>query len=250
MTNTSHLYGIEPGKYVVSEKTGIEFVAIPEGSFYAGHRSGMKVTTPAFRMARHPVTNLQWQQFVEETEYWPDNESQANLGAYLQPWNGQRVSPKELAQHPVTWISFIDALHFASWAGVRIPSEWHWEKAARGLDGRQCPWGDSVGFAPKYSHVKQRSTAPVDFFAQTRTAFGCEQMIGNVAEFCIRADAPIGDFLPQPTVFDIAGDDQVILRGSCYLRKSDRAMVCSHRRKLSAGRRNSWTGLRVSQHDQ
>lgn len=236
--------GIEPSAYHVCSKTGIEFAVIPAGPFYAGPLSGEKLTSPAFEMARHPVTNAQWQQFVQETDYWP--EQRTGLGAYLQHWNEKkRTPPAKLAQHPVTWISFIDALHFAAWADVQIPSEWHWEKAARGVDGRQCPWGDYVGWATKFSHVQQRGTAPVDFYSHVRTAFGCEQMIGNVAEFCVRADVPVGDFLPTPNINSVADTDLVVLRGGCYFRKSPRAMICSHRRKLSAGRRNSWTGLRV-----
>ena len=244
MREPTSLLGIEPSTYQVCDNTGIEFAEVPAGPFYAGPLTGQKLATPGFQMARHPVTNAQWQRFVDATDYWP--QERTGLGTYLKHWNKDRTPPEKLAQHPVTWISFIDALHFIAWADAQIPSEWHWEKAARGLDGRQCPWGDYVGWASKFSHVQQRGTAPVDFYAHVRTSFGCEQMIGNVAEFCLRADEPCGEPLSQPTLKDVAESDLVVVRGSCFFRKSPRATICSHRRKLSAGRRNSWTGLRVS----
>lgn len=234
----------ERNEYWVCPKTGIEMAPIPAGPFYAGNRHGAKMKTCSFSISRHPVTNEHWQAFVQDSGYEPDS-TYPRPEMYLHHWQAGQP-PRGLADHPVTWISFIDALHYARWAGLSIPSEWHWEKAARGLDGCACPWGDEFERAPELAHVKATQTAPIGAYPHVRTAFGCEQMIGNVSEFCLRSDVPTGAVLATPSPESVEATDLVVLRGSCYLRKSPRAMVCSHRRRLSATRRNSWTGLRMA----
>lgn len=263
----------EQNEYWICPKTGLEMAAIPAGPCYLGRRAGIEVSTPAFSMARHPVTNLQWHAFIQDSGYAPAD-THPRPETYLSHWTKSGVPPKRLEHHPVTWISFIDALHFTAWAGLSIPSEWHWEKAARGVDGRLCPWGDDVERSPKLAHVRKKGTAAVDAYSKVRTAFGCEQMIGNVSEFCLpeceeeevddpveagapsETDYPVeavksvsvvptGNVLPQPTP-GIDPDTLIRLRGSCYLRKSISKMICSHRRRLSSARRNSWTSLRVA----
>ena len=245
----------QANEYWTCPKTGIEMAVIPAGSFYFGSASGIQMESCEFSIARYPVTNAQWLDFIKDSKYVPDaNHPQSD--SYLKHWADGKSPPKSELNNPVVWISFVDALHYVRWSGLAIPSEWCWEKAARGTEGRSFPWGENSYLAgvQRLANVAAEKTVSVDAYPETRTAFGCEQMIGNVSEFCLSIDdrdekqvqLDSGLWLSTPAPDEVAVDSLIALRGTCYKRIDPVRMTCSHRRRLSAGRRNSWTGLRVA----
>ena len=257
----------EANAYWTCEVSGCEMACVPAGGFLAGPER-KPLRTPVFSMARYPVTNAQWLAFVEASGYEPPG-AHPRPETYLKHWIDGRP-PAELQRHPVTWVSFIDALHYADWTGMSLPSEWWWEKAARGLDGRPTPWGGDRNwtFVPRKTltrwwdakgegyeqvwrpnnreraQIDRPGTAAVDDFAEVATAFGCEQMVGNVSEWCWRSESPEGGALPRLGLDELLDSPLVAVRGACYLRK--RVQPCHHRRRLSATRRNQWTGFRLA----
>jgi serine/threonine-protein kinase len=233
---------------------GSEMVWVPPGPFLVGPepRGRQKQVTaeaPAFSLARHPVTNAQFKRFLDETGYKPPEWHPRN-DLFLADWS--KGSPRKSdEQHPVTWLSCFDALAYCRWAGLTLPTEWLWEKAARGPDGRPYPWGGEIpeGALKKLINVGARGTQPVGSYPRTRTVYGCEDMIGNVAEWCQMTPKDNPQVLPPPwpTITEPKNPMAIVLvavRGSCYLRSDPSRMVAWHRRRLSTTRRNAWVGFR------
>ena len=188
---------------IIVEDDDNEMRLIPAGPFQLGaHRR--TVILDRYYIARFPVTNRQFQAFLETTGYKPTD---AEAHRFLQHWrNGQ--CPPELLNHPVVFVSWTDARAYCRWAARRLPSEAEWEKAARGPDGNKYPWGREEPTAEHANFGQARAkhyplgtgaggTSPVDVFPKSASPYGIEGMAGNVFEWCEDVDDP-GFYLHGP----------------------------------------------------
>jgi len=156
------------------ERLDFPLVFVPAGEFVIGNDKGAMnerpkhtVVLPNYWIGKYPVTNAQFARFVEETGY------------KVTEWRSQFGPGK--ARHPAVWVNWHDALAFCKWAGMGLPSEAEWEKAARGTDGRTYPWGNQWE-AGRCNCVCLR-TSPVDEYPQGVSPYGCFDMAGNVREW-------------------------------------------------------------------
>lgn len=133
-----------------------------------------QVFLPTYQIGRYPVTNAQWGEFLAHTNYaWADQDKL---------W--QQGLPKGRENHPIVWVTWHDALAFCQWAGVRLPTEAEWEKAARGTDKRLYPWGNdkpTSQFA-NYGNQVGRTTA-VNAYPKGTSYYGLWDMAGNTWEW-------------------------------------------------------------------
>ncbi len=141
-------------------------------------------------LSRYPVTNSQFQIFIEDGGY-ANREHWSPEGW---KWLQQRQVTEPLYFHdhryaapnqPVVGVSWWEAEAFCRWAGGRLPSEQDWESAARGSEAREYPWDGhwEDGICNTYE-VGLGSTSPVGLFPRSRQAdFSLEDMAGNVWEW-------------------------------------------------------------------
>lgn len=101
--------------------------------------------------------------------------------------------PNFAADHPVTLVDWYAARAYAQWLRRRterpwrIPSEFEWEKAARGVDGRTYPWGnflDPTWCAMLDSQAVAQTPVPVQTYPVDQSPYGVRGMAGNVRTWC------------------------------------------------------------------
>src|SRR5207249_3292905 len=108
---------------------------------------------------------------------------------------GEFVVETGAASLPVVCVSWPGAAAYAQWLGKRLPTEVEWEKAARGTDGREWPWGNELTATPaNISRVgfPSHGLRAVGGFFNGARPYGCLDMAGNVWEWTASDDAESG----------------------------------------------------------
>ncbi len=179
-----------------------DMVEIPAGSFTMGsddgpadERPAHRVTLQAFRIDRLPVTNADFAAFLNAVG--PINTNGERLfdvedrDARIHQVGARWKADTGFERHPVVEVSWVGARDYCAWRKKRLPTEAEWEKAARGTDGRQYPWGNSAPDATRAQfNAPFNETAPVDRSAGGASVYGVQDLAGNAWEWVSSAYRP------------------------------------------------------------
>lgn len=180
---------LDPNRYaihpVIKGGDGAVRVFIPEGRFIMGTQGDMgeydekparEVTLKSYYIDIHEVSNERYERFIQATGH-----RKQDVMVFFDDLS-QLMGPKQ----PAVGISWFDASAYCAWAGGRLPTEAEWERAARGEDQRQWPWGNQ--FREGYANLRGNEdgyqyTSPVGTYEAGRSPYGLYDMAGNLSEW-------------------------------------------------------------------
>ena len=155
---------------------GAQMVLIPAGQFQMGSKDGAddekpvhQVTLDAFYIDVNEVTVKQYKKFVSVTGHIAPNWSEVSQSARTN-------------DHPMTGVTWDDAMAYAIWAGKRLPTEAEWEYAARGgVPSQKYPWGNQAN--PTLATYSVAMPTPIGSHQPNK--YGLYDLAGNVYEWCL-----------------------------------------------------------------
>ena len=182
-------------------------VYVPAGDFFIGgdnsrYYRSHEIFVPGFFIKKYEVT------FGEYLEFWKDLKTKkekekhiskiifdASERAFADAWDSEGKLINPLRENlPAVGILHESAVAYCDWLSRKtgkqfmLPTAEQWEKAARGVDGRNFPWGD--GFNAKYANINENTEArkkfgyfaPPGSFPKDLSVYGLFDMGGNVRE--------------------------------------------------------------------
>jgi len=241
-----------------------------DGSFaFDNEKTAHVVEVRPFRMARAPVTNAAFAEFVEAQGYrtrkwWSDDgwnwrtRTAAEMPRYWQNtgagWSRRQYDCVEpLADHePVIHVSWYEAEAWCRWAGRRLPTEAEWEFAAATAPGdytgkRRYPWGEDLpGSATANLYGVAGHCVPVNALPAGDSAWGMRQMIGNAWEWTADWFQPYPGFLRDPYAeySEPWFGNHRVLRGGCHATRST-LIHNAWRNFYTPGRNDVYAGFRT-----
>jgi hypothetical protein len=211
----------------------IDWVQMPAGAFI--YQDSEKLTLPTFHIARYPITYKQFQAFLDMPDgfnhdaWWQGltkkYQKQEMREQYFKYWN-----------HPRETVSWYQAVAYCRWLSaklgyeVRLPTEQEWEKAARGTDGREYPWGNE--YIPGYANINEtdqtnltgyyyiRQTTDVGMYLQGASPYGVLDISGNIWEWSLNE-------YENPENIEISSNAPRVLRGGSWSNSGNYARCVS-----------------------
>jgi len=244
--------------------TSIEWISIPAGNFTMGSLPGDPyaqtdelpqhiVYLDAYQISKYEITNSQYKAFMDaggysNIDYWTtEGWTWRTIYNVTEPayWTAESYnSGMAFPNHPVVGVSWYEANAFCNWAGVHLPTEAQWEKAARYTDARYYPWGSTWdGSKCNSSDNTPPDTfalsSPVGFFLAGASDYGVYDMAGNASEWC---NDWYVSYPGSSSPFDYTGSSRVLRSAS--FGSHDNNCRSANRTQFPTSDRYVYTGFR------
>ena len=230
----------------VNEIDGAELIRVPAGTFRRGSDSDIAgadeqpvrdIHLDEYWVYKYPVTVGQCKKFCE-----------AMGKEFKAPWpQNTKAQPEGDEDSYAAITNWYDAREYARWARGNLPTEAQWEKAARGTDGREYPWGNEYDPSKCVSmentlYEFNEGFRPVGSHPDGASPYGVMDMAGNVWEWTrdwyryeYYAESPD----KNPTGPEVGANK--VVRGGCAL--YDWRFNRSAARFVQPPAVNNWTGV-------
>jgi formylglycine-generating enzyme required for sulfatase activity len=187
-------------------------------ALYVDEHPRQTMSLPAFYIDKFEVTNKQYKAFVQATSrkepfYWTQNgynlvetrlketdletlrwiateyfkfDLDTSTMSKSDLLNEMNKDQKVKDTLPVTGVTWLDAHDYCQWRGMRLPSEYEWERAARGTEGLEYPWGNQ--WQPDITNIGDNTDmpegiTPVGSYPNNKSPEGVYDLSGNVWEW-------------------------------------------------------------------
>jgi formylglycine-generating enzyme required for sulfatase activity len=233
------LWAQQKKKRIVQGLPDFDLVEVPGGEFQYGDEDTKyaakleTLTLPTFHISRYPVTCAQFQAFLDDPEGYADPRWFDGLAAADddRPMGEQYFT---FANHPRDTVNWYQAMAFCRWFSwrcdstydltkveewaVRLPTEYEWQKAARGASGQEggrvYPYeGDFDATKCNTHETGLGQTSAVGIFPNGASPYGVMDMSGNVWEWCLSTyDKPELEARKE----DLRTENSRVLRGGSW----------------------------------
>jgi serine/threonine protein kinase/formylglycine-generating enzyme required for sulfatase activity len=195
-------------------------VLVPVGTFIQGEDGILEDEEPqhevqmsAYLIDRCEVSVTEYKEFLNWWESASEEDRQrCCYDGFMSEYDDGNRTPKfwndqdkpNHQQWPVFGVDWFDAYCYAKWRGKRLPTEAEWEKAARGVDGRTYPWGNSDPDPQwcSFNDLLDKGMQPVNSMTEGVSPYGCLHLAGNAREW-------VFDFYDPDFYEDSPGPDPV-----------------------------------------
>lgn len=177
------------------ESDGVTMMYVPAGNFimgYYGYDAGPAHTVylDAYYIDKYEATNAAYQRCVYAGACNPPKHNYSNTHVSY-------YGNSEFGDYPVIYVDWSMAKTYCEWRGNKLPTEAQWEKAARGTDGRDLPWGDPINWDDFWKDCSSfmnyycgggnntwaGDTTKVGSYEKGKSPYGLYDMAGNVSEW-------------------------------------------------------------------
>jgi len=191
-----------------------------------------------YYISKHEISFGQYDYFCEDT----NRQKPADYG-----WGRGNL--------PVINVSWNDATAFCIWLSekternIHLPTEAQWEKAAKGMELRRYPWGDSSPDCSIVNYNCYNQTKAVDMYSTGSSYYHCFNMAGNVSEWCRDIyDADYYSNSPINNPFNSPQSDynrDFVIRGGSWDANQNLTIRCADRGYAYSSTQSNKIGFRI-----